>query len=270
MKKTFPLLLAFFFCVIIHAKNGNPVTTFENIRTEIFNSKYVGEEYKIVVGLPFGYKEDKEYQVLYVLDANVTFGMVNDIVRLLSFERKTEPVIVVGVSYKNFNQWIRKRGRDFMPNYSNISEDKYVSKFHNFISLELIPHINGKFKTKKTKNIIYGHSSAAVYGMYSLFKNPKLFKNYILTSPSINEDKGFILGLEKEYHNKFKKLNVNLYTSIGSDEKKDFDVAYSQFKDSLNERKYLGLQLKNDRVPGTHMSCMAQAFINGFYFINGN
>jgi hypothetical protein len=188
----------------------------------------------------------------------------------LAFEAKHPSVIVVGVAYKSTNDWMRNRGRDLMPNYSGISGDKSVSKFHQFISLELIPHINKKFKTKQTENILYGHSSGAVYGLYSLFKDPNLFKSYILTSPSVDEDSGFIVDLENKYYSKFKELNANLYTSIGSEEKESFNKIYSQFIESLKKREYINFRLNSDAVLGTHMSSMAQAFINGFHFINGN
>jgi hypothetical protein len=245
-------------------------SNFEGVTTEIVLSEYVKESYKLSIGLPFGYDQNKEYQVLYVLDANVTFGMVNDITKLLAFEAKHPSVIVVGVAYKSTNDWMRNRGRDLMPNYSGISGDKSVSKFHQFISLELIPHINKKFKTKQTENILYGHSSGAVYGLYSLFKDPNLFKSYILTSPSVDEDSGFIVDLENKYYSKFKELNANLYTSIGSEEKESFNKIYSQFIESLKKREYINFRLNSDAVLGTHMSSMAQAFINGFHFINGN
>lgn len=261
-------IIIVFLCMnsINHAQTKSP---FQGVSTETITSKYVNEEYKLTIGLPFGYDVNKEYQVLYLLDANVTFGMVNDIVKLLYFEQKHPPVIVVGIAYKSFSDWIRKRGRDFMPNYAGISADKNVSKFHQFISLELVPYINGKFKTKDKENIIYGHSSGAVYGLYSLFKTPELFKNYILTSPSVDEDKGFIIDLEDKYYKTSKELQVNLYTSIGEKEKEGFKKAYSQFTASLKERKYKGLRLLSDSIPGTHMSSMAQAFINGFHFIYG-
>ncbi len=257
-------------CLASQAQITPSKTAFEGVSTEMITSNYVNEEYELFIGLPFGYNPNQEYQVLYTLDANVTFGMINDVVKLLSFEQKHPSVIVVGVSYKSFNDWMRKRGRDFMPNYSGISGDEAVSKFHQFISLELIPYINKKFKTKKAENIIYGHSSGAVYGMYSLFKDPGLFKNYILTSPSVDEDSGFIIDLENKYYESSKDLSVNLYTSIGSDEKESFNKVYSQFVESLKKRKYTGLRVSGDTVSGTHMSSMPQAFINGFHFINGN
>lgn len=270
-KTRITLMVLILGCVtIVNAQNENSNPVFEGIETKILSSKYIGEDYNLIVGLPFGYNQSKAYQVLYVLDANVTFGMVNDISKLLSFEAKHPSVIVVGIAYKSAGDWMRKRGRDFMPNYSGILADKEVNKFHQFISQEVIPYIDENYKTKATENIIYGHSSAAVYGLYSLFTSPDLFKHYILTSPSVDEDTSFTSNLEVKYHSNSKMLDVNLYTCVATEDKASFVTVYSKFIDSLSQRNYEGLNMKNDVVSGTHMSSMSQAFINGFHFINGN
>ena len=76
--------------------------------------------------------------------------------------------------------------------------------------------------------------------------------------------------IRKKYFSKDKTLEAIIYMSMGSREKPKFTNEYGKFMSLLNTRKYKGLNVKNDTVIGTHMSCMAQAFINGFHFINGN
>lgn len=260
-------LLFFLICHFINAQDRKPNVTIEGFETMSIYSKSVNEDYNLYIGLPFGYNKGKSYKVLYILDANVTFGMVNDIVKLLSFEKKPQ-VIVVGVAYKNFNNWIKKRGRDFMPNYQGVDLDAEVIKFYTFMTTELIPYINKTYNTKPTENTIYGHSSGAVFGLYAMFKNPTLFKNYILTSPSVDEDKDFIKTFENEYFSNNKTLNVNLYTSIGKSEKSSFVTTYNAFVKNLKTRTYKGLNFHEEELEGTHMSTMAPAFIKGFQYVN--
>lgn len=267
MKKTILLIFLLISGLITMAQNQKSNTDFEGVKTEVISSKYVEEDYNLYIGLPFDYNQEKSYQVLYVLDANVTFGMVNDIVKLLSFEQKPQ-VIVVGITYNNFNDWIKKRGRDMMPNYQNNDLDTEVNKFYQFISSELIPYINKKYNTKPTENTIYGHSSGAIFGFYSMFKKPKMFKNYILTSPSVNEDKDFIKALENDYFSKTKELDINLYTSVSKNEKREFIKEYNAFVKNLKNRNYKGLNFSEDKLDGTHMSTMAPAFVKGFEYVN--
>ena len=263
------LLLIFLFAhQYLNAQTQETNTIFDGIVTYDIRSEYVQEDYKLYIGLPLGFNAEKDYPVLYVLDANVTFGMVNDIVRLISFEGRYPQVIVVGIAYKNFSNWINKRGRDFMPNYQGDSGDIEIKKFYQFLSEELIPFINQNYKTNPAENTLYGHSSGAVFGFYVMLNNPALFKNYILTSPSIDEDKDFIKTLENEYFQGHKFFKNNLYTSIGKSENPEFILKYNEFIQNLKHRAYKGLNYKEDILEGTHMSSMAPAFIKGFQFVN--
>lgn len=268
MKKHILLFLMITSIVKVQSQNTSSKSAYEGVKVEMLASKSVNEEYKIITGFPLAFNPNKEYQVLYVLDADVTFGMVNDIVRLLSFEGKIAPVIVVGIAYPSLREWLQKRGRDYMPNYGKESSDQEVKKFHQFISEELIPHINKTYKVKATENILYGHSSGGLFGLYSLFKDPNLFKNYILTSPSVDEDKEFTFALEKSFASVNNSLEAYVYTSVASKDKVTFIGEYQKFINLVNTRKYKGFHTRNETIVGTHMSSMAQAFINGLYFIN--
>ncbi len=240
----------------------------EGIYTMQFVSKHTKDTYRIDVQIPFGYQSNKNrYPVLYALDGNVSFGMVSDIAKLLYFEKQHSAVIIVGISYTTYQEWIHKRGRDLMPNTTSTKE---IDRYHTFIKDELIPLINTNFRTQKDKNIIYGHSSAGVFGFYSMFKEPLVFKNYILTSPSVDEDGGYIKQMEKNFHIKNKNLDISLYTSMGNSEKPAYINNYTQFIKQLTNSNHSGLHHKTDIFEGTHMSTMAPAFVKGFEYMFRN
>lgn len=265
--KLIVLLYFFILPLLSFAQDNNETPSLEGVVYLSIQSDQLDENYDLYIGLPIGYNQRRKYNVLYVLDANVTFGMVNDIVRLLSFEQNPQ-VIVVGIAYKDFNEWMKKRGRDFMPNYGSNVKDTEVSKFYKFLQSELIPYINGSYNTNATENTLYGHSSGAVFGLYAMLTNPSHFKNYILTSPSVDEDKGYMKNLEALYFSNNKSLSVNLYTSIGKSEKSSFMTMYYAFVEVLKSRDYEGLNFLDEKMDGTHMSTMAPAFIKGFQYVN--
>lgn len=262
-------LICFFILISInnyfYAQEGQFSTIDENVMRAQLESKYTKETYKIDVQIPFGYhSNNNSYPVLYTLDGNVTFGMVSDITKLLYFEKPHSAVIVVGVGYKTYKDWISKREHDLMPTTKSIEG---VDLFLKFIKDELIPFVNTNFRTNKKENIIYGHSSAAIFGFYSMFKNPTIFKNYILTSPSVDEDDGYTVQMEKDFYVKSKELNIALYSAMGKSEKATLINSYESFVQQLKSRNYKQLYYQTDILDGTHMSIMAPAFVKGFEYI---
>lgn len=263
--KNITLILALASCLNSWAQNNTFNTVSEGVQRMEMTSKNTGDSYNINVNLPFGYtNSEKSYPVLYTLDGNVTFGMVSDITKLISFEKPHSAVIVVGISYASYNDWISKRGRDFMPNFQS-TED--IDNYLTFITEELIPKVSKDFRVKPNENIIYGHSSAAIFGFYSMFKNPNVFHSYILTSPSVDEDGGYILKMYEEFKASNLALNINLYTSIGKAEKTTFIVEYDKFSKQLETSTYQNLLYRSGVFDGTHMSTMAPSFVKGFEFV---
>ena len=267
MKKAILLVMLLASCAF-WAQTPTFITVSEGVQEIEIRSKSTGDTYRIKVNLPFGYANGQNnYPVLYALDGNVTFGMVSDIAKLLSFERPNSAQLIVGVSYTSYKDWIGKRGRDFMPNTRSVES---VENYLRFITEELMPLINENFRTKSNENTIYGHSSAAVFGFYALFNNPKHFKNYILTSPSLDEDGGYIKAMEQRYSPTHDGLKVNLYTSMGKGEKPEFIKAYRKFMEQLSQSDYQGISIRTDVFDGTHMSTMAPALVKGLEFMSEN
>lgn len=228
--------------------------------TESFeiSSVKVKDDFYISVSLPFGYSQSNQtYSTLYVLDANVTFAMVRDIQLLASFEPENKSLLVVGVGYKDFNSWMSKRSRDYTSNGKG-----EASNFLAFVESELIPAIDARYRTN-TERIIYGHSSAALFGLYALF-NSTSFSGFIVTSPSVDEDEDFTFRLEEESKNK--SLKGKVYASFGKKEKPLFKSKYEDFFNQLRSRNHSQLEIFSEEFEGTHMTTMAPAFVGGLLF----
>lgn len=239
-----------------------------NTQQFTLHSDAINDDFEIMVGLPFGYgRSDTRYKVLYVLDANVTFGMVHDIQILLSFEPENPPMIVVGIGYKDFTNWIQKRARDYMGHeVSTAPGSGGAGKFLQFLEKQLIPHIDKTYRTTDSR-LLYGHSTAALFGLYTIFQTPDLFEGYIITSPSVDEDDDFSVR-KMTLTSSTPSRPIKVYTSYGSREKTSFKTAYQRFLESFKSWEKRGIKIKSEEIEASHMSSMAPAFIRGLQYLN--
>ncbi|OEK00555.1 hypothetical protein BFP97_03110 [Roseivirga sp. 4D4] len=239
-----------------------------NTQQFTFNSSHINDDFEIMVSLPLGYQQSStRYKVLYVLDANVTFGMTHDIQTLISFEPENPPMIIVGIGYKDFGNWIQKRARDYMPSkVKSAPGSGGAAKFMTFLEEQLIPHINSKYRTTEEK-IIYGHSTAGLFGLYVLLKKPGMFDGYIITSPSVDEDSGYSLELLNSATSVPTK-QVRVFTSYGTKEKPSFVETYKAFVKALGYKIHTNVKLESGQFIASHMASMAPAFVAGLQFVN--
>lgn len=259
------LLLAQSFCLF--AQNTFTPTTQEGVFEQPYYSKTVQDTYNIKVSIPFGYNQTaKDYPVLYVLDENIAFGMVNDIVKQLYFERNY-PVIVVGIGYPNFQHWISRRQKDYTPSEENLEN---VKRFYKMLTTEVMPMVNKEFRTNSQNQFFHGHSSAALLGLYDFFSRKQAFHNYLLTSPSLNEDSGYLNDLEAQQFSLKRRRMGDIYFSIGNEEEANLKAAYTDFTETLASRNYPRVAIKNETLKGTHMSIMAIGFVEGFQYLVAN
>ncbi len=106
-----------------------PLATIPGTEVHMLHSTVANQDYLISVALPFGYDEhpNKRYPVLYVLDGNLYFGMVVDMVRAMNirvpFCNELPDAFIVGIGYpvtgsltERLHQVMHLRMRDLDPN----------------------------------------------------------------------------------------------------------------------------------------------------------
>lgn len=149
-------------------------------------SKFVNEDRIINIWTPPNYKNSTDsFPVLYMPDGGIKEDfphIANTLDKLLS-ENKIPPFILVGIENT-------ERGRD-LTGFSEAEYDKQfcpltdgAKNFRAFISKELMPKINKKYRTTKTKGII-GESLAGLFVMETFFTKPNTFDFYIAMDPSL-------------------------------------------------------------------------------------
>ena len=164
-------------------------------KTITISSNVLEEERVINIYLPLGYAEDstKKYPVIYLLDGSrdEDFIHIAGIVQFANFSwiNILPQTIVVGIGNVD-------RRKDFTSPSDNKQDlidfpsSGYSRNFIRFIEEELQPFIDASFKTSVERTLI-GQSLGGLLATEILFRQPDLFDNYIIVSPSLwwNDEK---------------------------------------------------------------------------------
>lgn len=242
-------------------------------REHRIESKAVGDEYVVRVRLPGSYeKGDARYPVVYVLDADVWFGVASDIADNLPSAKETPEVIVVGIAYgKTIDDWWQKRARDFLtpstrdPVPKDIPLAGGAMKFQEFFAGELIPFIESNYRTQPNDRSLVGFSYGGVFAVHTLFTRPELFQRYIIISPSLGWDKDQLFDTEAQYFGRSQKLRATVFLSTGDKEggAKALD-RWNRIRELIESRHYEGLRFVSQIFPDeTHLSNFAVSYTHG-------
>ena len=191
-----------------------PLTIGETVK---IYSKQLKEERALNIYLPQGYSPDsaKTYPVIYLLDGSLDedFIHITGVVQFGSFSwiNMLPESIVVGIA--NID-----RKRDFTYPTRNEIDKKYVptgggsAKFIDFIATEVKPLIQQQYKTDTITTII-GQSLGGLLATEILYKQPDLFDNYIIVSPSLWWDEESLLQADPITYTSPK----NIYIAVGKE-----------------------------------------------------
>jgi uncharacterized protein len=256
----------------LNAQNVKEKVCLDNTEQFSITSENVkGENYLIQVSLPFGYSSShKTYPVLYVLDGDYAFGITKGITDLLMIGKEIKGIIVVGISYgKGVFAWSIKRTRDLTPGHDTIfakgQNTGGADNFLKFIQYELFPVVNRTYRTDPDSSAICGESLGGLLNSYILWKQPEMFKSYIIISPSLIWNDKSVLKLESEYFVNHKELNKAVYIAYGSLDSKEVIISpTTELIEMIQMHNYNGLRMVTRVFEGeTHMSVPSVAITNG-------
>jgi predicted alpha/beta superfamily hydrolase len=258
-----------------------PEVSIMSTEKRTLHSNIIDEDFEIYVSLPYMYfQSDTTYPVLYLLDANIKFGLVSTMVNILGALTKELPeIVVVGIAYpiKGLEDWVSGRNRDFTPTKDSETEQYWVNRlskltgrddiiietgtaeqFLVFIKDELIPFIESNYRVSDKDRALHGTSLGGLFTIYAFFQEPALFQRYIAGSPSINWNESYMYSLEEEYANTHKDLPVRLYMYVGGLETDKYKSHHKKLSDLLISRTYPNLELKapvfENETHGTSLS----------------
>lgn len=181
-----------------------------------------GERYTLFISYPENYENDKTatYPVLYLLDADACFASVQSIVHNLARSGDVPKMLVIGIAYgvDDLGNW--KRRRDFTPtvDLSYNEQTGGAGALKAFLRDDLIPYIDGHFRTIEGERTLAGYSYSGLFSVYSMLKEPELFRRCIAVSPSLWWD-GNVIFLHEQLSGLRRLPEASyLYFSVGDRE----------------------------------------------------
>lgn len=186
MKKVFIATAILLLSCLANAQHNENVTIGKK---EVIYSKALGENRTVWIYTPDMTAgtviPGKKYPVLYLLDGDAHFFATAGIIQQLSQANGNGVIpemIVVGIANTN-------RFRDLVP----AKDVTKANAFSNFLSAELIPHIDKHYQTAPYR-ILAGHSLGGLTAVDMLVTSPGLFNAYIAIDPSMWFDNEWFLN----------------------------------------------------------------------------
>ena len=165
-------------------------------------SRHLSEQRSVLVSLPKGYeKAGERYPVLYMTDGDVHLDHTAAALDAIADVLRMPPIIIVAIPHAD-------RTKDLTP--THVAEDfregamrNYPTsgggrKFGAFIVDELIPAIDGSFRTVPCR-LFAGYSFGGLLGLDMMFDRPALFSAWIIVSPDTHWDHEYILERARKF-----------------------------------------------------------------------
>jgi len=247
----------------------------KNIETFEIKSQQVGTTYRIFVALPPQYSSpDSTFPVIYSLDADITFGMMTDISRMLRLDSEIPATILVGIAYgADEETWRTNRTRDLTPTATERAKSGGGARqFLSFIKEELIPAIDQRYRTRPGDRTLAGASYAGLFSLYALLEEPGLFQRYLAAVPSVVYDNNVLFGMEETFAKDHKDLPARVFISAEGNEQNTWYLKYWSaiwdFTYRLQNRQYPGLRLHTEVYAGeTHAQAQPRSFTAGLKYL---
>jgi predicted alpha/beta superfamily hydrolase len=158
-----------------------------------------GADYRIAVAEPIGPAPADGYPVVYLLDADSTFGTMVEAVRARCRRPDATgvgPAVVVGVGYgADQGESRTRRTYDYTPGPSVTPPDPSIpgngqqvggaDDFLQFLEHDLTPAIDQLARIDSRRRVLFGHSLAGFFALWALTRGEKIFSTVIAVSPSI-------------------------------------------------------------------------------------
>jgi uncharacterized protein len=252
-----------------------PSTTFPNVTlpgTELrqLKSANTGRSYDIYVRFPADYEKNtpKQYPVLYVLDGQWDFKLLDSIYGGLFYDGFVPEMIIVGVTYSGTNpDYDALRAMDYTPVADpSIPGSGGAPQFFAFFKEELIPFIEASYRADASQRVLMGSSFGGSFTLYALFSEPALFSGYVAASPAVPYGDQAAFQQEAEYAKSHTDLPVRLFVSVGEIERLAQPV--QEFVRIVSGRNYTGLELEMRTIEGErHAGNKPEAYNRGLRFI---
>jgi len=237
--------------------SGNDAQSAQIFRESIA-SAHTGMAYGYYVWLPPGYASStSSYPIVYATDSEYRFNTLQ-----FAVQNFATPVILVNIdATSSARRWV-----DFtMPG---------AQAYFRFLTQELIPQIEARYRADPTRRIFSGHSLSGEFAMYALYLDTPGHRAF---SSIISEDGSFwgeptmtildsapeAVALEQQMHDTSLDLGVNLVLAGDTTSNGPRVNALSSY---LSTRGYQRLRMRTASFSLGHVSMDGPAFADGLAF----
>ena len=233
-------------------------------------SSATGRSYDIYVRLPEEYAQGQgmKYPVLYVLDGQWDFKLLDSIYGGLHYDKFVPAMIIVGITYSGADaDYGTLRAMDYTP-----VRDVFFPrsgdgpKFLTFFKDELIPFIEAEYRADSSQRVLMGSSFGGTFTLYAMFAEPGLFHGYVAGSPIVTFGNRDVFKQEAAYASTHQDLPVRLFLAVG--ELEEVTRPVEEFMQVLRERNYTGLELETRIIEGErHAGNKPEVYNRGLRFM---
>lgn len=239
-----------------------------NTQLKLLNSRFVDDTFHIYISLPDDYNNtDIQFPALYILDGDISYGIAAGIARYLEIGGNIPELIVIGIGYGAIDKNAgNKRNRDYRPGDNGGAES-----FLKFINEELIPYVDGNFRTAVEDRTITGYSLGGLFALYSLFTQPGIFNKYVVGSPYLIPENFVIFDYEEQASSTLNDLSAKVFISVGSEasEEKYFNPI-DELVSIMQTRDYPNLNLETKVFDGSdHLVGPPEVITHGLISVFG-
>ncbi len=244
-----------------------PPVEIPGTQSRSLQSAVVGQEYRLSIALPAGYdRSEREYPVVYLLDAQWDFPLVYSIYGEQYYDGFVPGLILVGISWGGVNpDPDRLRRRDFTPtDEAGDGSSGGASAFLSFFEQELFPFIEQEFRATQDRTLV-GSSLGGLFCLYALLQRPDLFDRYVATSPATPWDEGVIYNYADGFAARNAEHPARLFLAVG--ELEDLFTPVQKFVEWLGEQNFKGLGWNHLVVAGAgHSGVKAEGNSRGLQY----
>lgn len=232
---------------------GNRITVGQVVS---FPSKVFGEDRQALVYLPDDYSRTKAgYPVAYLLDGALFFLPTGGLADFYATINRMPRMIVVGIVQQD-----RMHELSTAPSGGS-------AQFSRFLREELIPYIDGHFRTEPFR-ILIGHSLGGLFTVHSLLEAPDLFQAHIAASPALFWNGGSEVDRAQEVLRSTPSLKNFLYLTYSGGDGENIRTSTDALRKLLGDSAPAGLDwqfafLPNDR----HNSSSVPSVLGGLSYL---
>lgn len=246
---------------------GNPLIIGKTVS---IHSQILADSRDLNVYLPPEYYQNKDqrFPVVYLLDG----GMDEDFIHITGLYQynsfpwisRVSPSIIVGIVNKD-----RMRDMTFATKDSSLKNQYPTSghsgSFIDFLEKELQPFIEKNYRTNQNKTII-GQSLAGLLATEILLKQPTLFNQYMIVSPSLWWDDNSLLNIPAKILDSSFHQTTDVFIAVGKEgltpgkNPHVMEVDANLFAEKIRGSKSSFVKTRFDYLPGEdHATVFHQA-----------